>query len=575
MKNLKVISRNGGTLFRFLRKFSPVSTEGNEESIQPVILYDLNRDGLSEIILSASNLLFWNMGQGRFTQEDLIPPEFYQPISGKLIADLTGDGLADFLVVDLEGAIRLYQGNKDGRFNLGKARRCWPGKIANPRGGIQVFAMGDVDRDGDLDIWLGQYKPAYEDGQMPTPFYNANDGYPSYLLLNDGHGTFTDGTEQAGLAPKRYRRTYSCSFVDLDDDGDLDLWVVNDFAGVDMYYNDGKGHFTDVTAELIDETHGFGMAHDFGDFDGDGKLDIFVTGMASTTVRRLDFMGLGREDFLQRTRMRTVMTYGNRMYLTKEGRFVEAPFKDRVNRTGWSWGTTSFDLDNDGDLEIYVANGFISGKSAKDYCTRYWCHDIYTGSSQNNSVLDQLFAMEVTGSIENQGMSWNGYEHNHLLLNDEGKDFLNVAFLMGVAFEFDARGVISEDLDNNGFMDLLVVQHKSRPARGEALYILQNTHPKLPGHSNWIGVRLQEEGGGISPVGAKVTVDTGKRRIQKQIVNGRFYGVQHSNQLHFGLGKAQKVKSIEIRWIGGQTKRVVNPPINQHYIIHLENNVTP
>ena len=190
-------------------------------------------------------------------------------------------------------------------------------------------------------------------------------------------------------------------------------------------------------------------------------------------------------------------------------------------------------------------------------------------------MLAELFEADITDSIQQRGMSWNGYEHNHLLLNKEGKDFLNIAFLMGVAFEFDARGVISEDIDNDGFVDLLIVQNKNYPAKGEALHIYLNTHPKQSDNNNWIGVRLQEEGGGITPVGAKVTIDTGNRRFQKQIVNGRFYGVQHSNQLHFGLGKTQKVKAIEVRWITGQTKRIVNPAINQYHLVQLKDKSSP
>ena len=576
VKNLKVISRKGAPLYHLHSKLSPVSPDGKGHSVQPVILYDLNRDGLNEIVLTACNLLLWNRGQGQFQRAYLMPPGPYPQLRGRLIADLTGDGLPDYLGFELNGALRLVPGRKDGQFDFGNGRQCWTGgTISDPGNGIQIFAAGDVDRDGDLDIWLAQYKLPYERGQMPTPYYDANDGYPSYLLLNDGNGTFTDGTVQAGLQTKRYRRTYSSSLVDLDDDDDLDLWVVNDFAGVDLYLNDGTGHFEDQTTELLGQRHNFGMAHEFGDFDGDGQVDIYVTGMASTTARRLDYMGVGRRDFPEHTKMRTIMGYGNRMYLKKQGRFVEPPFRDRVNRTGWSWGATAFDLDNDGDLEIYIANGHVSGNSAQDYCSTFWCHDIYTGNSQNNPALDQLFATEFVGALQQGGLSWNGFEHNHLLLNDQGRDFLNAAFLFDIAFEFDARGVISEDFDNNGFMDLLVVQYKNAPLEGETLYILQNTHSTQSNKNNWIGVRLQEEGDGISPLGAKVTIDTGERKFQKQITNGRFYGVQHANQLHFGLGDIEKIDAIEVRWTSGQTKRIIDPKINQYHLIQARDTIIP
>ena len=105
----------------------------------------------------------------------------------------------------------------------------------------QCITCGDVDGDGDLDAFIGQYASTYMSGKLPTPYYDANDGHPAYLLINDGTGRFTDQTAAFGLAPKRHRRTYSASFVDLDEDRDLDLMVVSDFAGLDLYRNNGKG----------------------------------------------------------------------------------------------------------------------------------------------------------------------------------------------------------------------------------------------------------------------------------------------------------------------------------------------
>src|SRR5947207_15125749 len=94
-----------------------------------------------------------------------------------------------------------------------------------------VMTCGDIDADGDLDVFLAQYEEPYANGTTPNPYYDANDGNPCYLLLNDGHGNFNDATIGSGLEKKRQRRSYSASFADLDDDGALDLVVVSDFAG--------------------------------------------------------------------------------------------------------------------------------------------------------------------------------------------------------------------------------------------------------------------------------------------------------------------------------------------------------
>ena len=180
-----------------------------------------------------------------------------------------------------------------------------------------------------------------------------NDGFRAFLLENDGQGVFRDITDSAGLTTKRRRRTYSGSLVDLDDDRDLDLVVVSDFSGVDVYTNDGSGKFTDVTDERIDKRHAFGMSLSIADYNLDAKIDFFMTGMSSTTARRLHQMGLGRKGFDQHQASRPEMGYGNRMYLANGSNFQQAAFNNQVARTGWSWGSTSFDFDNDGDRESF------------------------------------------------------------------------------------------------------------------------------------------------------------------------------------------------------------------------------
>ena len=161
---------------------------------------------------------------------------------------------------------------------------------------------------------------------MPTPFHDANDGFPDFLLMNDGAGMFSDGTEQAGLAAKRNRRTFSASLLDMDGDRHLDLVVVADFSGLDYYRNRGDGTFEDVTESRVDERHGFGMSHTFGDYDGDGRVDLYMVGMSSTTARRLDALGLAREGFDEYTSMRAPMSYGNRLYVSRGDRLEQPAF---------------------------------------------------------------------------------------------------------------------------------------------------------------------------------------------------------------------------------------------------------
>jgi hypothetical protein len=396
---------------------------------------------------------------------------------------------------------------------------------------------------------------------MPSPYYDANDGHPAYLLKNDGAGRFTDATEAAGLTEKRFRRTYASSFVDLDDDDDLDLLVVSDFSGIDLYHNDGSGHFVDANDSIRSDRHLFGMSASFADYDLDGRLDFFVAGMASTTARRLEALGLPRADEAEARDMRMRMAFGNRMYLATDTGWSEPEFSADVARTGWTWGTTAFDFDNDGDPDIFAANGHQSGESTQDYCANFWTHDIFDGDSTPNESLASLFDQTTAGFAEGRE-SWDGYQKNHLLMNRGGLGFTNVAFLLGVADEFDGRSAVSGDLDRDGRVDLVVVE--SLGDEREKLHIYRN---QLDTGHHWIGVELREEGGGLSPVGAKVVVHTADRDYVGRVMTGETLMGQHSTTLHFGLGTETEVEAIEVHWVSGDSRRVRDPAIDRYHRI--------
>jgi hypothetical protein len=426
-----------------------------------------------------------------------------------------------------------------------------------------------VDVDGDLDVWLAQYKPPYIGGQMPTPYYDANDGYPSYLLLNDGEGNFSPMTDAAGLAKKRFRRTYASSFVDLDDDSDLDLLVVSDFSGIDLYHNDGRGHFVDANDTLRGDRHLFGMSASFADYDLDGRLDFFVAGMDSPTAQRLDALGLGRDDRPDLHEMRMRMAFGSRMYLAADVGWREPEFSSQIARTGWTWGTTAFDFDNDGDPDIFAANGHRSGKSTKDYYVNFWCHDIYDGGSAPSEALSILFG-ETAKGVRTGKESWDGHQKNNLLMNDRGKGFVNVAFLLGVAGEFDARSAVSGDLDLDGRVDLVVEEDLG--LKGQKLHFYRN---QLETESGWIGIHLREQGTGISPVGASVEVRTDERTHVGRVVTGETLMGQHSTTLHFGLGRSTRVEAIEVRWVNGVTRVIRDPEINRYHFVAAPGSAGP
>ncbi|GAB4193838.1 MAG: hypothetical protein Kow00105_07990 [Phycisphaeraceae bacterium] len=567
---LTLLERQGTPLFESVELGKVRFAVGQDD----VLAYDLDQDGLIDVIYPNQNVVFRNRGNGEFSRDTLCEYPI-RIIAEAALADLTGDGRVDYLVAGSNLAtgqtpkrygLFLFEGDGEGGFTK-------PAKIAIPPNELPLklpssFALGDIDRDGDLDVYIAQYKPAYSGGNFPSPYYDANDGHPGYLLVNRGDGTFVDATAGSGLEAKRFRRAFRASFADLDDDNDLDLLVVSDFAGADLYYNDGQGRFEDVTASAMDIPTNFGMGHTFDDFDGDGELDFYVTGMASTTARRLSKMGLKHPELEAYNDQRLIVAYGNRMYLSRSGgRFVEPEFRDQVARSGWSWGGASADVNNDGYPDIYIANGNKSGVSAKDYCTRFWCHDIYSNDSKEDPARFKLFTDEL-GKFSDAGLSWNGFEHNHLFLSLSGQGFFNAGFLMGVALEQDSRAVLAHDFDNDGRVDLLVSTRNSlTEPEYYRLHLLRNRGDV--GGRHWVGVRLRGVPG-VSPIGAKVRVHTPDGVRTNAVVSGDSYSAQHAPALHFGLGKTNQIDRIEVTWPDGRSTTLAQPAIDAYHVIMRE-----
>jgi len=549
-----------------------IGTDGDKSFTgpgMPIALLDMNNDGFSELMIISANKIYPNI-KGKFEKPETLIRYFPNKlITSSLFGDFNGDGFLDIFCFGLDMFPHLFEGNGNMTFN---EKPKIIKSILEPLTMPIAATSGDIDNDNDLDVWISQYKSPYIYGQMPTPYYDANDGFPSYLLINDGNGNFIDMTTNFGLNKKRFRRTYSCSFIHLNDDKLLDLVTVNDFAGIDVYYNK-MDKFVDVTKKVIPEKSSFGMSHSIGDYNLDGLEDLFVIGMSSTTANRLEHMNLNRPGYDDRNTARTKMGYGNRLYTKmNNGKYYEYPFKNmnEIVKTGWSWGVTTMDFDNDTDPDLYITNGNMSKKTAKDYCSVYWRHDVYTGNSQSNKVLKDFFA-DLTYNIESEGMSWNPFETNHLIMNLGGKDFINIGYLYGVALENDSRCVISGDIDNDGMTDLVVstTRHHSYFVDGkfpdESVYIFKNKI-KSAENNNWLGVILKSKKGGYHPVGATISlITTGGKTFKRSLINGDSFRSIHPTRATFGLGNQIKIKYVEVKWPNGILERLDNPIANKYY----------
>jgi len=571
VESLKGLQREGTIPFKSVgelkarRDNSQFTRERVTGSVDPspLLVRDLNGDWLPEIIPTGSNLIYWNQGEMRFKPEPMLNGGRGQFPDAAIIADFTQDGLPDLLTFGPDEKPMVFRGSKTGRFEVPpvvslKGMRT---NISDP----SAITAGDVDGDGDLDVFVSQYLNPYAAGRAPTPYYDALDGLPSYLLINDGTGKFTDGTLAANLIKKRNRRTYSASFVDLDNDKDLDLVVVSDFSGLDLYLNDGSGGFSDITDRLGDDHYSFGMSHAFADYNQDGLMDIYMVGMGSTTARRLEHLNLGRKGFEPVQAARMKMGYGNRLLLGDgKGGFKQAPYNDSLARTGWAWGCTPWDFDNDGDRDLYIANGHISGTSAKDYCTKFWRHDIYTPKIQTQSVVMAGVFKECQADL-GKTESWNGFEHNVLFLNEGDGLYTNISFLMGLSNEADCRSVVSADLDMDGRPDLLVVEKEAgdERTRDGQIRLIRNT---LATENSWIGVHLK---GRVNKSiwGATVTVKQRDKKQSLPVVSGDSWKAQHPATVHFGLGENGPVETVTVRWPDGSVAQLKAPSLNSYHII--------
>ena len=553
VRRMTIMSRKGDDVFvdKDSKSFQLDPTgRKNPASIHPVILHDLNGDHLPEISIVGTNQVYWNKGDFQFEEKTLVAYPT-KHVNAAAFGDFNGDGVLDLMCAPKLGMPELYLGSPGGVYNSPPRTQRLAEKLVTPVG----FTAGDIDGDGDLDVYIGQNKPGYQSGDIPTPYYDAKDSYPSHLLLNDGTGSFRDVTNFSGLSEKNKRRNFACSLVDLDDDSDLDLLLTNDFHGNDMLYNDGKGVFSDVSDVLKPKSYGHGMSHSFGDYNLDGKLDFFFVAMSSTTARRLDNLQLGRKEFPNHNRVRKHMGYGNRMYLRGQDGFEQADFNATVARTGWSWGSTTLDFDRDGDPDIYVANGQTSGKTTRDYCTRYWCHDLYYQSETRPKEAIKDFFGKMAPLFSGESLSWNGFEHNALLMNVDGKKFVDVGFLMNCGSVLDSRATLSGDIDLDGKVDL-VFEHRDTRANKSNVHLLKNNWKD---DHHWIGIHLPHSTYGAK---VKVTLTNGKNLIQ-HYVTGHSVWAQHPNTLHFGLGK-NKVKSVEVIWPSGKTTTLSNPKVDAY-----------
>ena len=475
---------------------------------------DFDNDGFVDLYFvngapGSANALYRNNGDGTFkdvTQgsgTEASDNRAYK--TGVAVGDYDNDGRLD-LYVTAFGPNRLLR-------NLGNGKFADVTAAAGVAGAANEWSTStgflDYDRDGDLDLyvanyvdfrmdenpWCGTRQPGYRMYCNPTIF----DGTPDRLFRNNGDGTFTDVSKQAGIANPA-GKGLGVVFCDFDRDADVDIYVANDLVRNFLYRNNGDGTFQDVAyaAGVGFDVNGkpqAGMGVDCGDVDGNGFPELFVTNFSEELNTLYENRGDGLfEDVSQKAGLGSG--------------FLPLGF-----------GTKMFDVDNDGDLDIHVTNGHVIDNI-------------------------KLYQSKLT------------YEQADLLYENVGGRFKDVSAESGPALRAPrvGRGLAVADFDNDGKLDVAIT------SLGRKAVLLRNV---APGPGNWLEIRAEGTKSNRFGLGTTVRVQTPGRLQVREINNAASYLSSNDTRLHVGLGDAAAVQQLEILWPSGLRQTLTGVKANQ------------
>jgi enediyne biosynthesis protein E4 len=501
-----------------------------------VSVVDFDRDGWQDLYVTNSgegsrNRLYRNRADGSFSDvaAEMGVADVNQPGTGVSMGavwgDYDNDGFEDLFLYKY-GRPELFH-NEGGRgFRPVTAAARLPAWI-NANSALWL----DYDRDGLLDLFVAGYWPEsvnlwhHETTRvMPDSFEYADNGGRKFLLRNRGDGTFDDVTTAAGLESHRW--TLAAVAGDLLGTGGPDLFLANDY-GISQLFANRKGHYVEVSREAgVGRTPKSGMNAALGDVFNDGRLSIYQTNISEPGV-----LIQGNNLWVAPTPGSSAMEFQN--LATAMG----------IDLGGWSWGAQFGDLNNDGYVDLYLTNGYVSGEDRASYW--YDFSQIAVGHSA------------IIGDAANwpamRGRTLSGFQPKRLWLNDGAGRFNDVAQAVGLRDTSDGRAVALADFSNTGVLDIVVANQRG------PLHLYRNN---VQSGRHWIAFELEGTASNRSAIGARVELHWEGHVQAQEVSGGSGFSAQNQRRLHYGLGMAPRVDRAVIRWPSGRTQTISSPAVD-------------
>ena len=503
-----------------------------------VSIVDFDRDGWPDIYATNSgegskNALYRNQQNGTFKDvaAEVGLADLNQPGTGVSMGavwgDYDNDGYEDVLLYKW-GRPELFHNDAGKTFTRVTDKAALPSWV-----NANTAIWFDYDGDGKLDLFLGGYYPEDVDlwhlkntRMMPESFEYAQNGGRKYLFHNLGNGAFEEVSQKLGIDTRRW--ALAAVAADLRGSGHPDLFIANDYGISELYFNDGK-QFREVGKRAgVGFSPKSGMNAAVGDVLNDGKYSVYVSNISEEGV----------------------LIQGNNLWMPKEGTTGDSLQFENLARDmdveigGWSFGAQFGDLNNDGNQDLYLVNGYVSADRIKNY----W-YDFSKITGGNSSIIS-----DAANWPPMEGRSLSGYQQKRVWLNDGSGKFVNVAAAVGANDEYDGRSVALVDLWNRGVLDVVVANQKG------PLLIYKNDATQ---DNKWIDFELEGTVSNRSAIGTEVKLYwNGKQQVQT-VSGGSGFCAQNQRRLHFGLGKNPRVEKAEIRWPSGKTQVIENPVVGQ------------